>query len=138
MPASTVDPGINWGAIMTIVVIVLLVVLVIAIIGKLFKIALAIGAVIILFPILTTILWGDGATYVEKFASLFNPEIGSKIEQGYEYYREKDSEDPIVDLDKVNDTATDIFDSAKDIGTDIFTGIKDAISTPPPQTAPPE
>lgn len=97
-----------------IAIILLAIFLIIAIILRLIRIAIVIGALIILVPILCTIMWGNGTTFVSKFASLFTQDIEQSITDGYEQYREQNAKDPIVDIDQIDQYFNDAGQAIKD------------------------
>lgn len=88
--------------------------LIISIIFRLVRVALVLGAMIIIVPILCTIMWGDGTNFVSKFASLFTPEIEQSINDGYVQYRDQNAKDPIVDLDQWDQYFQDAQQAVKD------------------------
>ncbi|WP_289026357.1 hypothetical protein [uncultured Flavonifractor sp.] len=103
--------------ILIVILVILAVCLVFAILFRLIRIAVVVVGLIILVPILCTIMWGDGTGYVSKFASIFSPEIEESINDGYETYRDQNAEDPIVDMDQMDDwfeTAGDTIENAFD------------------------
>lgn len=93
----------NPQTLLLIVAVILVVLLVVAIFLRLIRIAIALGVIIILVPILCTIMWGDGTDYVSKIASIFTPEIEENINDGYQEYRDKNAEDPVVDMDQLEE-----------------------------------
>lgn len=104
----------NWQDILFWVIVIALALLVVCIIKKLFRIAIALFILSVIIPALFTICWGDGHEYVEKFASFFIEEHGEKIVSIYDYFKEKDAENPFVDYDAVSNTVTDIFAQFRD------------------------
>ena len=96
----------NYTTILIVAIAVVIALLVLCIIAKLFKIAIGLAILCIVVP---TVFWGDGSEYVSKFASFFQPAYKQQIEDAYEYYKRKDSEDPFVDYDAVSNAVTDIF-----------------------------
>lgn len=99
----------NYTTILIVAIAVVIALLVLCIIAKLFKIAIGLAILCIVVLIIFTVFWGDGSEYVSKFASFFQPAYKQQIEDAYEYYKRKDSEDPFVDYDAVSNAVTDIF-----------------------------
>lgn len=91
------------------IVIAAVVLLSICLFFKLFKIAIGVGALACVIFVLFTVFWGDGTEYVSKLTSFMEPEHQQRVEEAYQYYKEKDAEDPIVDYDAVSSAVTDIF-----------------------------
>lgn len=104
----------NLTTILIVAIAVVIALIVLCVIAKLFKIAIGLGILCIVVPIIFTIFWGDGSKYVSKFASFFQPAYQQQIEDAYEYYKKKDAEDPFVNYDAVSSAVTDIFQSASD------------------------
>lgn len=88
-----------------IVMAILIVAMVVMLLMKLFQFALAVAACVIIVPILVTITWGDGSEYVSKFAAIFTPNIEETINDGYQYYREENEKDPVVDVEQLEEYA---------------------------------
>lgn len=103
----------HFDTIVIISVVVIAIVLVLCLIAKLFKLAIGVAILAVVIPIIFTIFWGDGSAYVSKFASFFNPKYQEQIESAYQYYKDKDAEDPFVDYDAVKDAVSDAL-------TDVF------------------
>ena len=104
----------NWQDILFWVIVVAIALLVVCIIKKLFRIALALFVLGVVVPALFTIFWGDGHAYVEEIASFLTDEHRERIVSIYDYFKEKDAEDPIIDYDAVSNTVTDIFSQFRD------------------------
>lgn len=109
--------------ILTAAVIMVVILVGLCLVAKLFKLAIGLLVIAIVVPVLFTIFWGDGHGYVQTFASFFSPKYQQQIESAYDYYREKDSEDPVVDYDAVSDAVTDLFDQAKEKGKEWLDGL---------------
>ena len=73
----------------------------VAVVSRLIRVGVTLLALAIILPILCTVLWGDGSSYVSKFASIFTPEIEQRITEGYQFYKEQDSKDPVLDYEQV-------------------------------------
>ena len=93
---------------------ILLIALAFSIIFRLIRIAIVLGIIILLVPILCTIMWGNGSDYISKFASIFTPDIEESINRGYEEYREENAKSPIIDMDQLQEYFDDVVDTAKD------------------------
>jgi len=102
----------NLTTILIVAAAVAIVLIILCIVAKLFKIAIGLAILYVVVPIIFTIFWGDGGRYVAKFASFFQPEYQQRIEDVYDYYKQKDAEDPFVSYDAVSNTVTDIFQHA--------------------------
>lgn len=105
---------------LVILLILLAICLVVAVVMRLTRFIITIVALIIIIPILFTVLWGDGEDYVSKFASIFSPQIEQEINEGYQFYKEQDRQDPVVDLDQLEEYANHAIDSAKGAISSIF------------------
>lgn len=91
-----------------------------AVITRLFRVGITLISLAIILPILCTILWGDGDTYVSKFASIFTPELEEQITEGYHFYKEQDRKDPVVDYDQVEEYADVAFSKIKEAIMGLF------------------
>jgi len=104
------------------VMVILIVAMVIMFLMKLFQFALVAAALIFIVPILVTVTWGDGSEYVSKFASIFTPNIEQTINDGYQYYREENEKNPVVDVEQLEKYAEDakeyLADKAEDFAED--------------------
>ena len=100
-------------------IVILLIVLALAIIFRLIRIAIVLGVIVLLVPILCTIMWGDGSAYISKIATIFTSDIEESINRGYEEYREENAKNPIVDMNQLQE----YFDNAGD-------AVKDALNQP--------
>ena len=104
----------HYTVILIAAIIIVLASFILCLMAKLMRAAIGLVIAAVLIPLLFTIFWGDGSKYVSQFASLFEPEHQHQIEEAYHFYKEKDSEDPLIDCDDVSDAVTDIFADAKD------------------------
>ena len=104
----------NWQDILFWVVVVAIALLVVCVMKKLFRIAFALFVLGVLIPTLFTVFWGDGHAYVEQFASFLTDEHSERIVSIYDYFKQKDAEDPIIDYDAVSNTVTSVFDQFRD------------------------
>ena len=102
----------NLTTILIVAAVVAIVLIILCIVAKLFKIAIGLCILSVVVPIIFTIFWGDGGRYVSTFESFFQPAYQQRIEDIYDYYKQKDSEDPFVNYDAVSNTVTDIFQHA--------------------------
>lgn len=92
----------------------------VSLVTRLFRVGITLVALAIILPILCTILWGDGDAYVSGFASIFTPEIEERITEGYHYYKEQDSKDPVLDYEQVEEYAGSALDGVKDAFSGLF------------------
>lgn len=99
----------NYSTILVVAIAVAIALIILCVIAKLFRIAIGLGILFVVIPIVFTIFWGDGFEYVSKFASFFQPAYQQQIEDAYEYYKKKDAEDPFVDYDAVSNAVTNFF-----------------------------
>lgn len=90
-----------------------LILLIFCIAVKLLKRMAAAIILAIAVPVLFTIFWGNGGAYIARFASFFEPAYQQQIEDAYQYYREKDLEDPFVDPAAVSETAANAVDALR-------------------------
>ena len=87
--------------------------LVIAVFMRITRVIITLALLLLIVPIICTVLWGNGDSYVSKFASLFTSDIEQNINDSYHYYREQNEKDPVVDMDQL----TEYIDRAKDLFT---------------------
>lgn len=92
----------------------------VAVVSRLIRVGVTLLALAIILPILCTVLWGDGSSYVSKFASIFTPEIEQRITEGYQFYKEQDSKDPVLDYEQVEEYADGALEKAKDAILGLF------------------
>jgi len=118
----------NFSVILTVTLVLLLVILGICLVAKLFKVAVGILILALVVPYLFMVFWGDGETVVSRFASIFEDKYQQQIEEAYQFYKEKDAEDPFVDYDAASDVVTDVFNDVAQKGEAFF---RDALSNHP-------
>lgn len=104
----------HYTTIIVVAIVLAIALITLCVVMKLFKVAISLGILCIIVPIIFTIFWGDGSEYVSKFASFFQPAYQQQIEDAYEYYKKKDAEDPFVDYGAVSSAVTDVFQGIKD------------------------
>ena len=93
-----------------------------AVVTRLFRVGITLLDLAIILPILCAVLWGDGDAYVSKFASIFTPELEQQITDGYHFYKEQDSKDPILDYGQVEEYADGALSRIKNAIRDLFSG----------------
>lgn len=93
-----------------------------AVVTRLFRVGITLLGLAIILPILCAVLWGDGDAYVSKFASIFTPELEQQITDGYHFYKEQDSKDPILDYGQVEEYADGALSRIKNAIRDLFSG----------------
>lgn len=103
----------NWNYFVAIAAVILLVLLVIAIIHRAIRLAIVLALLAVLVPASLTILSGDGADYIARFASLFSPAIEQKINNGYQDYSEQEKANPVLDREATQEALDKLWDSAK-------------------------
>ena len=112
-----------------VVMVVLIVALIVLLLSKMFQFAIAVAVCLIVVPMLVTITWGDGSEYVSKFAAIFTPGIEESINEGYQYYREENEKDPVVDVDQLEEYANEakdyLADKAGEVAEEAGTYIED-------------
>ena len=101
-------------AIIVVVIGLAIALITLCVLMKLFKVAISLGILCIIVPIIFTIFWGDGSEYVSRLASFFQPAYQQQIEDAYEYYKKKDAEDPFIDYGAVSSAVTEVFQGTKD------------------------
>ncbi len=85
------------------VVILAVVAIIVSIIGKLFRVAVAVAVVAIMISVFSTILLGDGTEYVREASQFLPEQYQEQVNDAYQDYRERASENPIIDYDEVKD-----------------------------------
>ena len=93
-----------------------------AVVTRLFRVGITLLGLAIILPILCSVLWGDGDVYVSKFASIFTPELEQQITDGYRFYKEQDSKDPILDYGQVEEYADGALSRIKNAIWGLFGG----------------
>ena len=100
--------------------VLLAVLLIVFIVAKIFQ-SIFFGVVVaIVVAIAFTVFFGDGTGLIHYFASFMDEDVGTKIEQGYDYYKRKEQETPLLDADKVTEEASHVFESAVQKGKETF------------------
>lgn len=117
-------PG-EFRTLLIMLLVLLALCLIVAIFMRIVRFIIIICALIIIIPVLFTVLWGDGETYVSKFASLFSPQMEEEINTGYQFYKETDQQDPVVDLDQIKEYGKNAADSIKNAAGSLFSGRED-------------
>ena len=103
----------NWNVFIAIAAVVLVVLLVVALIHRAIRLAIVLALLAVLVPASLTILSGDGADYIARFAGLFAPAIEQKINDGYRDYSEREKENPVLDREATQNALDELWDSAK-------------------------
>lgn len=104
----------RWDIILPVAIAILFVVLVVALLHRAVRVAIVAVILAVILPIMVTILCGEGEDYVARFSSLFTPAIEQKINDGYRDYSELEKNDPVLDLDGVNDALEGLWDTARE------------------------
>lgn len=105
--------GINWSVVMPVVIGVLIAILIFAIIKRALRVVIAVLIIAFLFPVVVTVLSGEGETYVEKFSSLFAPDIEQGINDAYQDFAEAEKRNPVISGPGVKTALQDLWDAAK-------------------------
>lgn len=114
--------GLDFHYILTWVTILTAVIVVVLLILRLFKVAIGIFLVVTIVPILCTLFFGDGSDLIDQAAKYLPPEAGQQLEESYDYFKERERMDPVLDTEqihndlqeKVNETVSGIVSNARE------------------------
>lgn len=114
--------GLDFHHILTWVTILTAVIVVVLLILRLFKVAIGIFLVVTIVPILCTLFFGDGSDLIDQAAKYLPPEAGQQLEESYDYFKERERMDPVLDTEqihndlqeKVNETVSGIVSNARE------------------------
>lgn len=81
----------------------------ICLIAKLLRVAVSLMIAGTIISIVFAIIWGDGSAYIAKISAFVQPSYRQQIENAYDYYMQREAEDPIVDYDRISDIFTSAF-----------------------------
>lgn len=109
----------NYAPVLVVGSVLAIVLFTICVIKKFVRLAIGIAIMSVVIPILFTIFWGDGSSYVSEIASYLNPSHQQQIEEAYAYYKMKDAEDQVINYDAVSDKITDVFSSIQDLEKEV-------------------
>lgn len=101
--------------ILIVVAVLAIVIFVICVIKKFVSLAIGIAILSFVIPLLFTVFWGDGYSYISEIAAYLTPRNQRQLEEAYAYYKIRDAENQIINYDLVSDKITDLFSSAKEI-----------------------
>ena len=101
--------GLDSKVIVTGVIIVVASLIIVLCVKKLLSVALGLAAFLIIVPMLFTVFFGDGGNIVDKVTEYLSPEVAEKVEQGYEYFKDQESEHPLLNHDKIQETVDDVI-----------------------------
>lgn len=103
--------GLPLDTIVTLICIVAVAAIIVLLFFKLIKAAIGVGITLILIPMLFNLFFGDGKELVKKAADYLPPETGKQLEENYDYFKQKEAEDPVLNVEKIQETAEDIKNS---------------------------
>ena len=101
--------GLDSKVIVSGVIIVVTALIIVLCVKKLLSVAIGMAAFLIIVPMLSTVFFGDGESIVDKATEYLAPEVAEKVEQGYEYFKEQESEHPLLNHDKIQETVDDVI-----------------------------
>lgn len=87
--------GLNFELILTLTIVLVLAALIVLAILKLFKVAIGLGFLFIVVPLLFNLFFGDGGALVQQAADRLPDDVGKQLEESYDYFKQKESEDPL-------------------------------------------
>ena len=99
--------GLDSKVIVSGVIIVVTALIIVLCVKKLLSVAIGMAAFLIIM--LFTVFFGDGESIVDKATEYLAPEVAEKVEQGYEYFKEQESEHPLLNHDKIQETVDDVI-----------------------------
>lgn len=113
--------GLNYELIMSLIIVVVLAALIVLIVLKLFKIAIGLVFLLVAIPMMFNLFFGDGSALVEKVANFLPPDTAQQLEESYDYFKEKEAQDQLIDSDKIEQ-------SAKQRASDYVRGVLDPVT----------
>lgn len=106
--------GLNFELILTLTIVLVAAALILLVIMKLFKVAIGVGIAFVLIPMLFTLFFGDGSALIQQAAGYLPPETGQQLEESYDYFKEKESQDQLIDAEKVQEAVDDAKSSMQE------------------------
>lgn len=94
--------GLNFELIMTLTIVLAAAALIVLIILKLFKVAIGLGFLFIVIPLLFNLFFGNGSVLVQQAADHLPDDVGNQVVEGYDYFKEKEAEDPLFSTVEFN------------------------------------
>lgn len=106
--------NIDLDSLVLIVIGILVVLLIFCLIAHLAKIAIGIAVIVFVIPMLFTLYFGDGSNIVNKVTDYLDPTVGQQVEESYKHFKDKEKENPVLDIDAINKAAEQAKEQAKD------------------------
>lgn len=111
--------------ILIVVGVLLVAAIIITVVAKIFE-SIFFGVIVaVIVCVLFTVFFGDGRDIVHYVSSFMNDDVGTKIEESYDYYKNKEQEKQLLDSDKVTEYVTNAFSDLKPFTDSIFSSIPD-------------
>jgi len=100
------------NAIILIAIVAIVLLIAVCFFTKLIR--LAVGLLILLmFPILYNIFWGDGMDYVKNFADVLSPQYSQEIQEVYQYYKDRENQVMSIEEDTFSQILSNHLNSAQ-------------------------
>ena len=109
----------NLKPFLPVIIILVIIVLVIGIITKLIKAAIMIAVAMVVIPTLFTVFFADGSHIVSKTAEYLPDDRAQLLEEGYQYFKDKEAQNPALDVEKIQEDAGKAVDRVQDTITDV-------------------
>lgn len=87
--------GLNFELILTLTIVLVVAALIVLVILKLFKVAIGLGFLFIVVPLLFSLFFGDGGALVQQASDYLPDDVGNQLEESYDYFKQKEAEDPL-------------------------------------------
>lgn len=99
------------ATILAVILVLLALCLLVSVIMRLTRYIVIFLLLFVIVSTACTITWGDGSAYVSKFASLFSPQVEDQINDGYQFYRAQNEQDPLVDTGQIENYANEALNA---------------------------
>lgn len=114
----------NIKPFLPIIIILVIIILAIGIITKLIKTAILLALALVIIPTLFTVFFADGSDIVSKTAKYLPDDRAQLLEDGYQYFKDKESQNPALDVEQIQKDAGEAVDQVQnkitDIGNDLI------------------
>lgn len=114
----------NIKPFLPIILILVIIILAIGIITKLIKTAILLALALVIIPTLFTVFFADGSDIIAKTAKYLPDDRAQLLEDGYQYFKDKESQNPALDVEQIQkdagETVEQVQDKITDIGNDLI------------------
>lgn len=119
--------GLNFELILTLTIVLVLAALIVLVIMKLFKVAIGVGIAFVVIPMMFNLFFGDGSAMIKQAAEYLPPEKGQQLEESYNYFKQKESQDQLIDTQKILEAAEEAKNNVHEKLQDMDSGLQQIV-----------